>query len=79
MLFFETTHWDKPVSRPRNEAGKFVESPDSLHPKSIGLRLPKKVYPEFEALARAEGIPMTELARKACLEYLERKKGQTEK
>lgn len=67
------------MSRPRNEAGKFVESPDSLHPKTIGLRLPKKVFPDFEELARSEGIPMTELARKACLEYLERHKEQQKK
>ncbi|MDY7022691.1 MAG: hypothetical protein SWJ54_15255 [Cyanobacteriota bacterium] len=62
------------MDRPRNDTGKFVESPDSLHPKTIGLRLPKRAFPDFEALAEAEGIPMTELARKACLDYLERHK-----
>ena len=62
------------MSRPRNDVGKFVEQPDSLHPKTIGLRLPKNVLADFEELARAEGIPLTELARKACLEYLERRK-----
>ena len=55
----------------RGEGGKFVPSDNSLHPKTIGLRLPKRLFSDFEALAQAQGISMAELARKACLEYLE--------
>lgn len=57
----------------RDEAGRFLESPDSLHPKIIGLRLPKRDYPRFEALAEVEGVSLAELARRACLNYLNQK------
>ncbi len=58
--------------RPRNESGQFQASPDSLCPKSIGLRVSKADYPKFIELAEAMGMRPTELARKAVEEYLER-------
>lgn len=56
----------------RDKSGRFLESSDSLQAKAIGLRLPKKYYPHFEALAKARGLSLAELARLACLDYLER-------
>jgi predicted DNA-binding ribbon-helix-helix protein len=48
-----------------------------LHSKAIGLRLPKKYYQYFEALAKARGLSLAELARLACLDYLERNSEET--
>ncbi|NJL09268.1 MAG: hypothetical protein HC908_00645 [Calothrix sp. SM1_7_51] len=33
---------------------------------------PKQYYPRFEELAKARGLSLAELARLACLDYLER-------
>ncbi len=57
---------------PRNSSGRFQAVPDSLHPKTIGLRISKTDYPRFIELAEAMGMRPTELARKAVEEYLER-------
>lgn len=47
----------------RDDKGKFVESPESLHPKTIGLRLHKTHYQRFLDLANEMGKRPTELAR----------------
>jgi hypothetical protein len=60
----------------RDKAGRFSVSPKSLCSKAIGLRLPKEHYLSFEALAKARGLSLAELARLACLDYLERSKGE---
>ena len=33
--------------RPRDENGQFLEQPDSLHPKMIGLRISKNDDPKL--------------------------------
>lgn len=57
----------------RDNEGKFVESPDSLYPKTIGLRVSKSVYPKLEALSKRTGKSMAELAREAVHDYVNRK------
>jgi hypothetical protein len=47
----------------RNESGKFVQSPDSLHPKTIGLRLRKSHYQKWVDSVEASSLSSTELAR----------------
>ena len=54
----------------RNEEGKFVESPDSLYRKTIGLRVSKSIYPKLEALSKRTGKSIAELAREAVHEYI---------
>jgi predicted DNA-binding protein len=56
----------------RDDEGKFVESPDSLHRKTIGLRVSKSVYPKLEALSKRTGKSMAELAREAVHDYVNR-------
>ena len=56
----------------RDNEGKFVESPDSLYPKTIGLRVSKSVYPKLEALSKRTGKSMAELSREAVHEYVNR-------
>lgn len=52
--------------------GKFVESPDSLYQKTIGLRVSKSVYPKLEALSKRTGKNLAEIAREAVHEYVNR-------
>jgi predicted DNA-binding protein len=56
----------------RNEEGKFVESPESLYRKTIGLRVSKSIYPKLEELSQRTGKSMAELAREAVHEYISR-------
>ena len=56
----------------RNAEGRFVESPDTLHRKTIGLRIPKADYPSFLALCAKMELTPTELARKAVIDYINR-------
>lgn len=56
----------------RDNEGKFLESPDSLYPKTIGLRVSKSVYPKLEALSKRTGKSMAELSREAVHEYVNR-------
>jgi hypothetical protein len=49
-----------------------VESPDTLHRKTIGLRIPKTDYPRFLALCAKMELTPTELARKAVIDYINR-------
>lgn len=57
-------------TQPRDELGKFSEREDSLHRKTIGLRISKSNYPKLIALAESMNIRPTELARMAVEEYL---------
>jgi len=59
----------------RNEQGKFVESPDSLHPKTIGLRLHKTRYQRFLDLADEMGKRPTELAREVLERWVDQSEG----
>ncbi len=56
--------------RPRDENGQFLEQPDSLHPKMIGLRISKNDYPKLMELAKSKGCRPTVLVRQAVTEYL---------
>lgn len=47
----------------RDSRGRLIESPDSLHPKTIGLRLKKSTYPKFLEIAEQFEMTPTELAR----------------
>lgn len=55
----------------RDNKGKFVESSDSLHPKTIGLRLHKSHYQRFLDLANELGKRPTELARDVIEQWLD--------
>jgi hypothetical protein len=55
----------------RNKEGKFVESPDSLHPKTVGLRLHKSHYQVFIEAANEAGKRPTELAREIIESWLD--------
>lgn len=54
----------------RNQEGKFIESPDSLYRKTIGLRVSKSIYPKLQELSQRTGLSMAELAREAVHEYV---------
>ncbi|MEO0536674.1 MAG: hypothetical protein AAF215_22700 [Cyanobacteria bacterium P01_A01_bin.123] len=54
----------------RGDGGKFVESPDSLYPKTIGLRVSKRDYPKLEKLSANTGKTMAAIAREAVSKYL---------
>ncbi len=56
----------------RDPEGKFLESPDSLYRKTIGLRVSKSIYPKLEELSHKTGKSMAEIARDAVHEYIER-------
>ena len=56
----------------RDPEGKFLESPDSLYRKTIGLRVSKSIYPKLEELSQKTGKSMAEIARDAVHEYIER-------
>ena len=56
----------------RDPEGKFIESPDTLYRKTIGLRVSKSIYPKLEELSRRTGKSMAELAREAVHEYVSR-------
>ncbi|MDJ0581672.1 ribbon-helix-helix domain-containing protein [Crocosphaera sp.] len=56
----------------RDPEGKFLESPDSLYRKTIGLRVSKSIYPKLEELAQKTGKSMAEIARDAVHEYIQR-------
>lgn len=60
----------------RDDKGKFVESPDSLHPKTIGLRLHKSHYQQFLDLADALGKRPTELAREVIEKWIDEENGK---
>ena len=55
----------------RDDKGKFVESPESLHPKTIGLRLHKTHYQHFLDLADEVGKRPTELAREVIEKWID--------
>lgn len=57
----------------RDDKGKFVESPDSLHPKTIGLRLHKTHYQRFLDLADEQGKRPTEVAREIIEAWIDSK------
>ena len=60
----------KMEERPRDENGQFLEQPDSLHPKMIGLRISKDDYPKLMELAKSKGCRPTVLVRQVLKEYL---------
>lgn len=60
----------------RDQKGQFVESPDSLHSKTIGLRLHKSHYPKFLELAAKSGKRPTELAREVIEKWIDEQLGQ---
>lgn len=57
--------------RPRDEKGQLAESPNSLYPRVIGVRVSKASYPKLIALAEAKNLRPTELARQAIEEYVQ--------
>lgn len=57
-------------TRPRNKEGKFVEDPNSLHPKSISFRVSKQNYPRLMALAESLNLRPGELVREVVEQYL---------
>lgn len=59
----------------RDDKGKFVESPDSLHPKTIGLRLHKTHYQRFLDLADEMGKRPTEAARQIIEQWIDEQDG----
>jgi len=55
----------------RDKSGKFVPSENSLHPKTIGLRLHRKYYDRFMAIAEEKQITSVELARAIIQEWMD--------
>lgn len=53
----------------RSGKGRYLERPDSLERTTIGLRLPKSLYPAFVAIAEDQEKPTATLAREIIVEW----------
>lgn len=62
----------------RNRLGRFEASPESLHPKTIGLRLHKSHYDRFYDISTGMGKRPTELAREIIEAWLDRQENEQE-
>lgn len=61
---------EAPGPKGRNQRGRFQSRPDSLERTTIGLRLPKSLYPTFVALAEDQKKPTATLAREIIVEWM---------
>lgn len=55
----------------RNSEGKFIESKDSLHPKTIGLRVSKSRVKRLQKIVELTGKSQSELAREAFHRFID--------
>jgi predicted HicB family RNase H-like nuclease len=55
----------------RDTEGRFIDSPDSLYPKTIGLRISKSRHEKFRAIAEEQGVTIAELARQVIHDYVD--------
>ncbi len=55
----------------RDSLGRFVESDESLYPKTIGLRVSKSRWDKLQAIAKAKGKTIAEIAREVLHQYID--------
>ena len=68
---------EAPDPKGRNQRGRFQSQPDSLERTTIGLRLPKSLYPRFIAEAKAQEKTTALLAREIIMDWMAAKEAET--